>query len=128
MSTVGIDLDLNRLGRLAPLRKRSNLVPGLDLVDGCVVRRAIRLGATDNPDIRCRSVDALGVLGELELLDQPISQVGPPAGRDDDEIGRLGARRAPAGRREDVCPHVEHWKEIVATIPYPARRRSSAPW
>ena len=65
MSTLGIDLHLDRLRRLAPFRERRDLVAGLDLVNRLIVRRAVRLGAADDPDIGRRRVDPLVILGSL---------------------------------------------------------------
>ena len=46
----------------------------------------------------------------------PVRNRSGPTGRGDEEIARLGAGRPPAGRREDVRPHVEHRQEIIPTV------------
>jgi hypothetical protein len=53
---IGLHLDWPLLP--TPLRERRNLEPRLDLVDRVVVLRPIRLGSTDDPDLRRGRVDA----------------------------------------------------------------------
>ena len=96
----------HRLGCLAPTRERRDLVARLNLVDRGVIRRTVRLGAADDPDIRGRGRES-----REPLRDRPA-----PAGRGDEEIARLGAGRPPAGRREDVRPHVEHRQEVKPPV------------
>ena len=79
-----------------------------------IVRRAVGLGAPDDPDDRRRRFDTLRLSWQPELVDESLAQVGSPAGRRHQEIARLRPGRAPAGRREHVRPHVEHRQEIVA--------------
>ena len=111
-----VDLDFDRPGRFAIFGKQGDLVAGLDLVNRSIVRRAVRLGAADHPDIGRWRVDPLGVLWKLELLGEPVAQIRPPARRRHQECPGLGARRAPARRREDIGPHVEHRQQVVASI------------
>ena len=61
----GVDLRLRCHGLLAPLRERSDLVACLDLVYGVVVRRAVGLGAANDPDIGRRCIDACVLSGSL---------------------------------------------------------------
>ena len=104
-----IDLHLDRLGRLAPLRQRRDLVTGLDFVNRIVVRRPISLGAANDPDIGRRRFDL-----------RKSRRYGPvPAPRRDEEIARLRSRRAPTRRGKYVRPHVEHGQKIIT----PARVR-----
>ena len=110
----GVDLHLRRHRLLAPLRQRRDLVAGLDLVHGVVVRRAVGLGAADDPDIGRRRIDALRVVRQPEFLDEPLAQVRPPARRRDQEIACFRSGGAPARRGEHVGPHVEHRQQIVA--------------
>ena len=111
-----VDLDLDRLGCLSPLGKRRDLVACLDLVNRVVVLRAVRLRTADDPDVRSRGIDALGVFRELEFLDEPISQIGPPSGRNDNEIASLCTGCAPARRGEHIRPHVEHRQQVIAAV------------
>src|SRR5256885_10502838 len=57
-----------------------------------------------------------------ELLREPVAQIRPPAGGRHQECPRLGARRSPARRCEDVGPHVEHRQQVIASIGIRRRR------
>ena len=47
------------LGGFPPSGQRGDLVAGLDLMNGVVVRRTVGLGAADDPYVRCRCLDLL---------------------------------------------------------------------
>jgi hypothetical protein len=108
-----VDLDPDRVGCLAPLGKRRDLVACLDLVNCIVVRRAVRLRTANDPNVRSWGINALGVFRELEFLAEPISQIGSPPGRNDNEIAGRCAGRPPARRGEHIRPHVEHWQQVI---------------
>ena len=42
--------------------------------------------ATDDPDVWRRSINALSIFRELEFLNELISQIGPPTGRNDKKM------------------------------------------
>ena len=116
MSTLGSILTSTGFGVLPKFGKRGDLVAGLDLVNRSVVRRAVRLGAANDPDIGRWRFDPLRVLWKLELLGKPVAQIRPPArGRYQERPG-LGARRPPAWRRKHIGPHVEHWQQVIASV------------
>ena len=93
-----VDLDLDRLRRLAPLRERRDFVPGLNFVNRIVVRRTVSLRAANDPDVGRRRFD----------LCKSCRNGSAPASRRDQEIARLRSRGAPTRRREYVRPHVEN--------------------
>ena len=93
-----VRLERGRLGSPVPLRQGCDLVPGLDLVDRVVVGRAVGLRAPDDPDIGRGRLDGLSFPRELEILDQALPQVGPPARGDQNEVSGLRLCRSPAGR------------------------------
>ena len=129
MSTLGIDLrPSGGFGVLAPLRQRRDLVAGLDLVDGVVVGRAVGLGAADDPDIGRRRVDALRVLRQLELVDDLVAQIGPPAGRRDQEVRRPACRSCASRARRTRRSTCRASAAGSSARRYRAPRRPSAPW
>jgi hypothetical protein len=71
-----------------------------------VIARAISLGAADDPDIGGGRADAR----------KSIRNRSAPTGWRDQEIGRLGARRPPARRRENIRPHIEHRQEVISPV------------
>lgn len=68
MSTVGSIFTSTGLGGFAPLGQRRNFEVSLNFVHGSVVRQAIGLGAADDPHVGRRSLDALRVLRQFELV------------------------------------------------------------
>ena len=104
-----IDLHLDRLGRLAPLRERRDLVTGLNFVNRIVIRRTVSLGAANDPDVGSGRFD----------LRKSCRYGSAPASRRDEEIARLRSRGAPTRRRKYVRPHVEHRQQVIT----PARVR-----
>ena len=99
-----IDLHLDRLGRLAPIRERRDLVTSLNFVNRIVIRRTVSLSAANDPDVGSRRFD----------LRKSCRYRSAPASWRDEEIARLRSRRAPTRRRKYVRPHVEHRQQIVA--------------
>ena len=104
-----VDLHLDRLRRLAPLRQRRDLVAGLNFVNRIVIRRTVSLRAANDPDVGSRRFD----------LRKSCRNGSAPASWRDQEIARLRSRGAPTRRRKYVRPHVEHRQEIIT----PARVR-----
>src|SRR5262249_59119068 len=102
--------------RLAPLRQRRGLIAGLYLVNRIVVLWSIGLGASDNHHVGGWSVDALGVLWQFELVDNPVTQIGSPSLRSDQKGLGLCTSCSPAGRSEHIGPRIEHRQEKVAAI------------
>ena len=47
-----VRLEFDRLGCLSEFGKQRDLIASLNLVNRIIVRRAVRLGAADDPDIR----------------------------------------------------------------------------
>ena len=111
-----VRLEFDRLGCLSEFGKQRDFIASLNLVNRIVVRRAVRLGAADDPDIRRWGFDALGILRKLELLGEPVAQIRPPARGRHQKGPRLGACRSPPWRGKNIGPHVEHWQEVVASI------------
>ena len=73
---------------------------------GAIVGRAIRLGASYDPNIPGGRANALETVG---------NRAGP-FWRSDQKILGLSAGRAPARRREDVRPHVQHRQQVEFAV------------
>ena len=101
-----VDLHRYRIRCRAPVRERRDFVAGLNLMHRGVIRRSVRPGAADDPDVGSWCGDARDSCRNLAA----------PAGRGDEETGRLGSGRPPAGRRENVRPHVEHRQEVISPV------------
>ena len=110
-----IRLERHRCRRLAPFGQRRDDVAGLDLVDRIVVGGAVGLGPPDDPGIRRWRLDPLGILGQLEFVDEAVTQIRPPADRGNQEMPCLGSGGPPSWRRKNIGPHVEHRQEVVPT-------------
>src|SRR6185437_12910213 len=57
-----VDLLLNLLGRLPPIRKQRDFVTVLNLMDGVIILHTVGLGAPYDPNITRRRVDAGHIL------------------------------------------------------------------
>src|SRR5262245_31756085 len=79
MSMLGSILAVTGWGGFYPLRKRRDLVARLNFVKRIVVRRPIGFGPSNNHYVGGRRIDALGFLWKLEVLNNPITQIRPPA-------------------------------------------------
>ena len=88
--------------RTVKLNGPLDLEAGLDFLDGVLVVRSIGLGSTSAPQPRCWRVDALRVLRQSEFLNDPVTQIGPPSRRSDEEM--LGVR--PGGVQPETRTHL----------------------